>query len=161
MPGATLLERKHITPPAALFGYTKLYGGIDGGQSDFVRVPKANVGPFKVPGSLSDERVLFLSDILPTGYQAALNARIKQGSSVAIFGAGPVGLMSAACARLLGAETIYMVDQVDYRLRFAAETYGVIPLNFEQDEEFATTILQGTRNRGVDASRGSPRHSDS
>jgi threonine dehydrogenase-like Zn-dependent dehydrogenase len=152
VPGATMLGRKHITPPAALFGYTKLYGGIDGGQSDFVRVPKANVGPMKVPGSLSDERVLFLSDILPTGYQAAMNARITQGSSVAILGAGPVGLMAAACARLLGAETIYMVDRVDYRLQFAAQTYGVIPLNFEKEEDFPATILQETRNRGVDAS---------
>jgi threonine dehydrogenase-like Zn-dependent dehydrogenase len=152
VPGATLLGRKHISPPAALFGYTRLYGGVDGGQSDFVRVPKANIGPVKGPGSLSDERVLFLSDILPTGYQAALNARVTRGSSVAIFGAGPVGLMSAACARLLGAETIYMIDQVDYRLQFAAQTYGVIPLNFERDEDFATTILHGTRNRGVDAS---------
>jgi threonine dehydrogenase-like Zn-dependent dehydrogenase len=139
-------------PPDALFGYPKLHGGVDGGQSDFVRVPKANVGPMKVPGSLSDERVLFLSDILTAGYQAAMNARITQGSRVAIFGAGPVGLMAAACARLLGAETIYMIDQVDYRLQFAADTYGVIPLNFERDEDFPTNILQQTRHRGVDAS---------
>jgi threonine dehydrogenase-like Zn-dependent dehydrogenase len=152
VPGATMLERKHITPPAALFGYTKLYGGIDGGQSEFVRVPKANVGPLKVPGSLDDERVLFLSDILPTGYQAAMNAQIKPGSTIAIFGAGPVGLMTAACARLLGAETIYMVDRLDYRLEFAAQAYGAIPINFERDEEFPETILGQTAGRGVDAS---------
>jgi threonine dehydrogenase-like Zn-dependent dehydrogenase len=150
--GATLLERSHITPPAALFGYSHLYGGVPGGQSELVRVPKANVGPFKVPGSLDDERVLFLSDILPTGYQAAENARIKRGSSVVIFGAGPVGLMAAACARLMGAETIYIVDRVDYRLRFAAETYGAIPVNFDEDDEFITTILEATHGRGVDAS---------
>jgi threonine dehydrogenase-like Zn-dependent dehydrogenase len=120
--GATLLERAHLTPSAALFGYSHLYGGVPGGQSELVRVPKANVGPFKVPGSLDDERVLFLSGILPTGYQAAENARIRQGASVAIFGAGPVGLMTAACARLMGAETIYMIDRLDYRLRFASDT---------------------------------------
>ncbi len=108
--------------PAALFGYTKQYGGIDGGQSESVRAPKADVGPLKVPGSLSDGRVLFLSDILPTGYQAAKNARIAKGSSVAIFGAGPVAMMVAACARLLGAETIFMIDRLDYRLQFAAQT---------------------------------------
>lgn len=151
-PGAMLLERKHISPPAALFGYTKLYGGVAGGQSEFVRVPKANVGPFKVPGSLSDERVLFLSDILPTGYQAVKNAKVKKGSSVAIFGAGPVGLMAAACARLLGAETIYMIDRVDYRLKFAAQTYNVIPINFDHDDDFSSTILQATAGHGVDAS---------
>ncbi|HEV7122606.1 MAG TPA: zinc-dependent alcohol dehydrogenase [Rhodanobacter sp.] len=152
VPGATLLERKHISPPAALFGYTKLYGGVDGGQSEFVRVPKANVGPFKVPGSLPDERVLFLSDILPTGYQAVMNAKIKKGSSVAIFGAGPVGLMAAACARLLGAETIYMIDRVDYRLKFAAQTYNIIPINFDHDDDFPSTILDATAGHGVDAS---------
>jgi threonine dehydrogenase-like Zn-dependent dehydrogenase len=152
VPGATLLERKNISPPAALFGYTKLYGGVDGGQSEFVRVPKANVGPFKVPGSLPDERVLFLSDILPTGYQAVKNAKIKKGSSVAIFGAGPVGLMAAACARLFGAETIYMIDRVDYRLKFAAQTYNVIPINFDHDDDFPSTILQATGGHGVDAS---------
>jgi threonine dehydrogenase-like Zn-dependent dehydrogenase len=150
--GATLLERAHITPPAALFGYSHLYGGVPGGQSELVRVPKANVGPFKVPGSLDDERVLFLSDILPTGYQAAENAKIRPGCSVAIFGAGPVGLMAAACARLMGAETIYIVDRVDYRLRFAADTYGAIPVNFDTDDEFITTILEATQGRGVDAS---------
>lgn len=152
VPGAALLERKNISSPAALFGYTKLYGGVDGGQSEFVRVPKANVGPFKVPGSLPDERVLFLSDILPTGYQAVKNAKIKKGSSVAIFGAGPVGLMAAACARLFGAETIYMIDRVDYRLKFAAQTYNVIPINFDHDDDFPGTILQATGGHGVDAS---------
>jgi len=90
------LNRKGITPPAALFGYSDLYGGIPGGQAEYVRVPKANTGPFKVPDTLSDEKVLFLSDILPTAWQAVKNAEIKQGSSVAIYGAGPVGLLSAA-----------------------------------------------------------------
>lgn len=149
--GAALKHKQEITPPAALFGYSHLYGGVPGGQADYVRVPKANVGPFKVPGSLSDERVLFLSDILPTGYQAALNAEIQAGSSVAIFGAGPVGLMAAASARLLGAEIIYMIDNAAYRLAFAQSTYGVIPINFDEVEP-SEAILQHTHGRGVDAS---------
>lgn len=86
--GGLVMNKKQITPPPALFGYSHLYGGVSGGQAELVRVPKANVGPFAVPGSLDDERVLFLSDILPTGYQTALNANIGPGSTVAIFGAG-------------------------------------------------------------------------
>jgi threonine dehydrogenase-like Zn-dependent dehydrogenase len=150
--GAALKQRNHITPPAALFGYSHLYGGVPGGQAEYVRVPKANVGPFAIPGSLADEQVLFLSDILPTGYQAALNADIKPGSTVAIFGAGPVGLMSAACARLLGAEKIFIVDNAPYRLAFAKATYGAIPINFDDDDQPAEKILAMTNGRGVDAS---------
>lgn len=145
-------NKKSIKPPAALFGFSHLYGGIAGGQAELVRVPKGNVGPFKVPGSLSDEQVLFLSDILPTGYQAVLNADVKQGSTIAIFGAGPVGLMAAACARMLGAETIYMIDHHQYRLDFAAEKYGTISINFDHQEDPAQIILDKTQNRGVDAS---------
>jgi len=149
--GAALKHKNLITPPAALFGYSHLYGGVPGGQAELVRVPKANVGPFAVPGSLADEQVLFLSDILPTGYQAALNAEITQGSSVAIFGAGPVGLMSAACARMLGAEQIFMIDNAEYRLAFAEATYGIIPINFD-DVDPSEQILSLTQGRGVDAS---------
>lgn len=149
--GATLKHKNKITPPAALFGYSHLYGGVPGGQAEFVRVPKANVGPFAIPGSLSDEKALFLSDILPTGYQAAINAEIKHGSSVAIFGAGPVGMMSAACAKMLGAERIFIVDDEPYRLAFAQETYGAIPINFK-DAEPSEKILEATHGRGVDAS---------
>ncbi len=149
-PGAAL-NAKSLRPPAALFGYSHLYGGVPGGQAEFVRVPHANVGPQVIPGSLADEQVLFLSDILPTGYQAALNAGIRAGHAVAIFGAGPVGLMAAACARMLGAETIFMVDHHTYRLRFARDTYGVIPINFDEDDDPAATILEATGFRGVDA----------
>jgi threonine dehydrogenase-like Zn-dependent dehydrogenase len=149
--GASLRKRSKMTPPAALFGYSHLYGGVPGGQAEFVRVPKANVGPFKVPGSLADERVLFLSDILPTGYQAVLNAKVGQGSTLAIFGAGPVGLMAAACARMLGAERIFMVDDEPYRLDFAVGAFDVIPIDFSavDPSEF---ILTQTSGRGVDAS---------
>jgi threonine dehydrogenase-like Zn-dependent dehydrogenase len=145
------LNKKEIRSGAALFGYTHLYGGMPGGQAEFVRVPKANVGPFRVPDGLNDEQVLFLSDILPTGYQAAVNAEITAGSSVAIFGAGPVGLMSAACARLLGAEQLFIVDHHPYRLEFAAETYGAIPINFDEVDDPAALIIEQTRFRGVDA----------
>jgi threonine dehydrogenase-like Zn-dependent dehydrogenase len=146
-----ILNKKTATPGAALFGYSHLYGGVPGGQAEFVRVPKANVGPLKVPEGLSDEQVLFLSDILPTGYQAAVNAQLGPGSSVAIFGAGPVGLMCAASARFLGAEQIFMIDHHDYRLAFARDTYGVIPINFDQDDDAADTILKATGGHGVDA----------
>ncbi len=147
-----IANKKQIPSGAALFGYSHLYGGIPGGQAEFVRVPKANTGPFKVPTALPDEHVLFLTDILPTGYQAVLNAGIGPGSSVAIYGAGPVGLMSAACARLLGAEQIFMVDQFAHRLEFARDAYGVIPVNFADDDDPAATIIgQTAGQRGVDA----------
>jgi len=145
------INQKGIRPPAALFGYSHLYGGVSGGQAEFVRVPKANVGPLRIPDGLSDEQVLFLSDILPTGYQAAINAGVKPGSSVAIFGAGPVGLMSAACCRLLGAETIFMVDHLAYRLDFAQRTYGVTPIDFTRVDDPAEYIVTQTNGRGVDA----------
>ncbi|HLT43598.1 MAG TPA: zinc-dependent alcohol dehydrogenase [Luteimonas sp.] len=150
-PGASL-NRKRMRPPAALFGYSALYGGVPGGQAELVRVPKANVGPLPVPDALSDEQVLFLSDILPTGYQAATNAGIRQGSSVAIFGAGPVGYMAAACARMLDAETIYMIDHNPYRLEFARATYGVVPIDFDEHDDPAGIIVEATSGRGVDAS---------
>jgi threonine dehydrogenase-like Zn-dependent dehydrogenase len=147
-----ILNKKQIPSGAALFGYSHLYGGLPGGQAEYVRVPKANVGPMKVPGTLQDEQVLFLTDILPTGYQAAVNAGIRPGSSVAIYGAGPVGLMSAACARLLGAEQIFMVDESPYRLEFARQTYGVIPIDFNQVDDPAEAIIERTAgHRGVDA----------
>ncbi|HTI70524.1 MAG TPA: zinc-dependent alcohol dehydrogenase [Candidatus Limnocylindria bacterium] len=141
---------KGIKPSAALFGYTHLYGGIPGGQAEYVRVPRANVGPFPVPSSLSDDQVLFLSDILPTAYQAVLNAQVKPGSSVVVYGGGPVGLLSVACARLKGAEKIFLVDHHDYRLEFAARTYQAIPLNFEKIDP-AEEIMRDTAYRGVDA----------
>jgi threonine dehydrogenase-like Zn-dependent dehydrogenase len=146
-----IINKKSIAPPAALFGFSKLYGGIPGGQAEYVRVPKANVGPFKVPGTLADEKVLFLSDILPTAWQAVLNSGIGAGSSVAIYGAGPVGLLAAACAKMLGAEQIFMVDHHPYRLAYAQQTYGVIPINFDEDDDPADTIIRQTRgSRGVD-----------
>ncbi len=146
-----ILNKKQIPPGAALFGYTHLYGGVPGGQAEYVRVPKGNVGPFKVPGSLPDEKVLFLTDILPTAWQAVTNANVGKGSSVAIYGAGPVGLLSAACARMLGAEMIFMVDHNHYRLEFARNTYGAIPVNFDQVDAAEFIINHSPGHRGVDA----------
>lgn len=146
------LNKKNILPPAALFGYSHLYGGIAGGQAEYVRVPKANVGPLRIPDVLTDEQVLFLSDILPTGYQAVVDAGVTRGSTVAIFGAGPVGLMAAACCRLLGAERVFMVDHIPYRLAFAEQAYGVIPINFAEVDDPAGYIISATGGRGVDAS---------
>ncbi len=147
-----IMNKKSMRPAAALFGFTHLYGGVPGGQAEFVRVPMANTGPLVVPDTLTDAQVLFLSDILPTGYQAVLNAEIGPGSTVAIFGAGPVGLMAAACARMQGAARIFIVDEHAYRLKFAADTYGAEPIDFSQVDDPAQFIIEHTQFRGVDAS---------
>jgi threonine dehydrogenase-like Zn-dependent dehydrogenase len=147
-----VLNKKDLRPGAGMFGYTQLYGGYAGGQAEYVRVPMANVGPLVIPTGLADTQVLFLSDILPTGYQAVVNAGVGPGSSLAIFGAGPVGCMAAACARMLGVERIFMVDHHVYRLNFAAETYGVKAINFDEVDDPAQAIIEHTQFRGVDAS---------
>jgi len=147
-----ILNKKDLRAGAALFGYTHLYGGVPGGQAEYVRVPKANTGPLKIPDVLSDAQVLFLSDILPTGYQAVVNAQAGSGCTLAIFGAGPVGLMAAACARMLGVARIFMVDHHAYRLKFAADTYGVEPIDFDKVNDPAQYIIEQTQFRGVDAS---------
>src|SRR5690554_2683799 len=113
-----ILNKKQIPSGAALFGYSHLYGGVPGGQAEYVRVPKA--GPFRFPQELDDEKVLFMTDILPTGYQAVVNAGVRPGSSLAIFSDGPVGLMSAACARLLGARSEERRVGKECRSRWAA-----------------------------------------
>ncbi|MDZ5605453.1 zinc-dependent alcohol dehydrogenase [Pseudomonas sp. RP23018S] len=152
-PNPAIISGEHPTHSgAALFGYGHLYGGVAGGQAEYVRVPKGNTNAFKVPEGISDEAALLLSDTLPTAWQAVKNAQIGPGSSLAIFGAGPVGLLAAECARLLGAEDIYLVDEYSYRLNFAVQAYGVKPVNFYHDHDPAQTILKQTRDmRGVDA----------
>jgi threonine dehydrogenase-like Zn-dependent dehydrogenase len=102
-----------------VFGYSHTTGGFEGGQAEYVRVPFADVGPMKIPEDMHEEDVLFLSDILPTGYQAAEMGDIKEGETVCIFGAGPVGLMTAKSAWLMGAGRVIVVDHVDYRLEMA------------------------------------------
>jgi len=145
-----ILNRKDIRPGAGMFGYTHLYGGYAGGQAEYVRVPRANVGPIRIPDVLADEQVLFLSDILPTGYQAAIHAGVTAGKTVAILGAGPVGCMSAACARMLGAERLFMVDHHAYRLDYCARTYGAQTYNFDEVDDVAAEIVAATGRRGVD-----------
>jgi threonine dehydrogenase-like Zn-dependent dehydrogenase len=145
----SIMNKKKLRSGAALFGFSHLYGGIPGGQAEYVRVPKANVGPIKIPLTLTDEQVLFLSDILPTGYQAVLNTGVGKGGSLAIFGAGPVGQMAAASARMLGIEKIFMVDHHPFRLEFARKTYNVIPVNFDECDA-AEFIIENTDYRGVD-----------
>jgi S-(hydroxymethyl)glutathione dehydrogenase / alcohol dehydrogenase len=132
-----------------IFGYTDLYGGYDGGQAEFVRVPFANVGPRKVSDELSDEQVLFLTDILPTGYAAVDWAGIRGGETVAVFGCGPVGLMAMKCAWLRGAERVIGVDLEPYRLEMAHKTVGVEWVNINDDDP-VEKIREMTHGRGAD-----------
>jgi len=108
----------------ALFGYTDLYGGYDGGQAEYVRVPYADYGPRKIPDQLTDEQVIFLTDIFPTGYSGIDWAEVTGGETVAIFGSGPVGIMAAKSAWLRGAGRVIIVDTLQYRLDKAKEAAG-------------------------------------
>src|SRR5436190_182227 len=117
----------------ALFGYTDLYGGYDGGQAQYVRVPYANVGPRKVPDQLSDEEVLFLTDIFPTGYTGIDWGGVKGGETVLIYGSGPVGIMAAKSAWLRGAERVVIVDTLQYRLNKAKITSRAETILWEGD----------------------------
>ncbi|MCU0634494.1 MAG: alcohol dehydrogenase catalytic domain-containing protein, partial [Gemmatimonadaceae bacterium] len=123
-PNAHLAEKLWGYSPAGLFGYSHLTGGYAGGQAEYVRVPFADVGPIKVPDGVTDEQVLFLGDILSTAWMAAENADIEGGDSVAIWGAGPVGLLTIQCARLMGAEQVIVIDRVAERLRLAGQQGG-------------------------------------
>lgn len=118
---------------SGLFGYSHLYGGYAGGQAEYARVPFADVGPFKVPEGLTDEQVLFLTDIFPTGYQAAENCNIQPGDTVAIWGCGPVGQFAIKSCFLLGAERVIAIDRYPSRLKMAQEQ-GAEVLNFEEVE---------------------------
>jgi threonine dehydrogenase-like Zn-dependent dehydrogenase len=106
-------------PTAGLFGYSHTYGGFPGGQAEYLRVPYADVGPIKVPDGLSDEQVLFLSDIFPTGYMAAENANIAKGDTVLVFGCGPVGQFAIRSAFMMGAGRVIAVDTVLERMAMA------------------------------------------
>jgi threonine dehydrogenase-like Zn-dependent dehydrogenase len=109
--------------PSGLFGYSHMLGGFSGGQAEYVRVPYADVGPYKIPDGIADERVLFLSDILPTGYMAAENAEIEPGDTVAVWGCGPVGQFAVRSAWMFGAGRVIAIDLVPERLQLAT-TYG-------------------------------------
>jgi threonine dehydrogenase-like Zn-dependent dehydrogenase len=136
----------------ALFGYTDLYGGYDGGQAQYVRVPYADYGPRKVPENLTNEQVLFLTDIFPTGYTGVDWGNVKGGETVAIFGAGPVGLMAAKSAWLRGAKRVLIVDTLQYRLDKAAETTNAETILWEgvKDKDVIEQIRAATEGRGAD-----------
>ena len=134
---------------AALFGYTDMYGGYSGGQAEYVRVPYADYGPRKVPEGLTDEQVLFLSDILPTGYAGVRWADVQPGETVAVFGCGPVGLMAMKAARLRGAKRVIGVDIQDYRLKMAKEVAGADTFNVSEEDAIGG-ILDLTEGRGAD-----------
>src|SRR5512133_514238 len=123
-PKAAIAETMYGHSPAGIFGYSHMLGGYAGGQAEYVRVPFADVGPFKIPSHLTDEQVLFLTDIFPTGYMGAEMCNIKPGDVIAVWGAGPVGQLAIASALLLGAERVIAIDRFDYRLRIAKERAG-------------------------------------
>jgi threonine dehydrogenase-like Zn-dependent dehydrogenase len=133
----------------ALFGYTDLYGGYDGGQAEYVRVPYANVGPRKAPEQFSDDQLLFLTDIFPTGYCAVRWAGVKPGDTVAVFGCGPVGLMAQKVAWIFGAKRVIGIDIEDYRLRMAQTAANSETLN-ARDTNVIEAIRAMTDGRGAD-----------
>jgi threonine dehydrogenase-like Zn-dependent dehydrogenase len=135
--------------PAGLFGYSHLLGGYAGGQAEYLRVPYADVGPIKVPGNLSDEQVLFLSDIFPTGYMAADFCNLKGGETVAIWGCGPVGQFAVRSAFLLGAERVLAIDTVAERLDLARDA-GAETIDFMKEDVY-DRIMELTKGRGADA----------
>ena len=132
-----------------LFGYSHLLGGFPGGQAEYLRVPYADVGPIKVPAGLTDEQVLFLSDIFPTGFMAADFCNLKGGETVAVWGCGPVGQFAIKSAFLLGAERVIAIDTVPERLRLA-EASGAETVDFKKQDVYE--IIQDlTEGRGADA----------
>jgi threonine dehydrogenase-like Zn-dependent dehydrogenase len=149
-PNAWMAEKMFGHSPAGIFGYSHLLGGYAGGQAQYARVPFADVGPVPVDGGLTDEQVLFLSDILPTGYMAAENCNLSPGDTVAVWGCGPVGLFSIQSAFLLGAERVIAIDRIPERLRRAGETLHAIPLNYEK-VDVAEELRNLTGGRGPDA----------
>jgi threonine dehydrogenase-like Zn-dependent dehydrogenase len=135
--------------PAGLFGYSHLLGGYAGGQAEYLRVPYADVGPLKVPEGLTDEQVLFLSDIFPTGYMGAEFCDIKGGETIAVWGCGPVGQFAIKSAFLLGAERVIAIDTVPERLTLARDG-GAMTIDFMEDDVY-DRIMQMTKGRGADA----------
>jgi threonine dehydrogenase-like Zn-dependent dehydrogenase len=149
-PNAALAEKFYGYSPAGIFGYSHLMGGYAGGQAEYVRVPFADVGPMKIPEGLSDEQVLFLTDILPTGYQAALFCGIRPGDTVAVWGCGPVGQFSIQSAYLLGAEQVIAIDRIHERLDMAHDLGKAEVVNYEEEDLF-DVLREKTGGRGPDA----------
>ncbi len=149
-PNAALAEGMYGFSASGLYGYSHLYGGYAGGQAEYARVPFADVGPIKIPDGLTDEQVLFLSDIFPTGYMAAENCGIEPGDTVAIWGCGPVGQFAIKSAYLLGAERVIAIDRFPERLRMAQEQGHAEVINYE-GIDVVEALKQMTGGRGPDA----------
>lgn len=149
-PNAWMAEKMWGYSPAGIFGYSHLLGGYAGGQAEYARVPFADVGPIKVPYGLTDEQVLFLSDIFPTGYMGAEMCDIKPGDVIAVWGAGPVGLFAMASAKMLGAERVIAIDRYPYRLQMAQDRVGAEVLNYEE-VDVLLALKEMTGGRGPDA----------
>jgi len=149
-PNAWMLEALYGYGGAALFGYSHLYGGYAGGQAEYVRVPFADVSPLKIPDGLPDEKVLFLTDIFPTGYMAAENCDIEPGDTVAVWGAGPVGLFAMKSAWMLGAGRVIAIDRFRERLRMAREECNAETVNYEEVDDVYDVLKEMTGGRGPD-----------
>jgi threonine dehydrogenase-like Zn-dependent dehydrogenase len=149
-PNAHMAEKMWGHSTAGIFGYSHLTGGYAGGQAEYVRVPYADVGPLVVPPGMADEKVLFLSDILPTGYMAAEACDIKPGDVVAVWGCGPVGQFAIQSAYLLGAERVIAIDRFPERLDMARDLSRAEVLNYEE-VDIVDALRQMTGGRGPDA----------
>ena len=162
-PNAGMAEKLWGHASAGMFGYSHLTGGFAGGQAEYVRVPFADVGPIKIENDLPDEKVLFLSDIFPTAYMGAEMCDIKPGDVVAVWGAGPVGLLAMSSAYLLGAEKVIAIDRFDYRLQMARDKAGAVTLNYDE-VDVQDALKEITAGRGPDScidAVGMEAHSDS
>jgi threonine dehydrogenase-like Zn-dependent dehydrogenase len=148
-PNAGAAEAMYGYSPAGLFGYSHLFGGYAGGQAEYARVPFADVGCFVVPNNLTDEQVVFLTDIFPTGYMAAENCNIQYGDTVAIWGCGPVGQFAIRSALLLGAKRVIALDRYEERLAMAREG-GAETLN-DEDVDVIDELKERTGGRGPDS----------
>ena len=149
-PNSHIAETMLGHSPAGVFGYSHMLGGYAGGQAEFVRVPFADFGPMKVDDDLTDEQVLFLSDILPTGYMGAEMCGIRPGDTIAVWGCGPVGQFAIASAYLLGAEKVIAIDRFPYRLQMAREKAGAITINYEEVDSVVDVLKDLTAGRGPD-----------
>src|SRR5438270_3808960 len=143
-----MAEKMYGYSGSGLFGYSHLYGGYAGGQAEYVRVPFAEVGCLKVPDGLTDEQVLFLTDIFPTGYMAAENCNIKPGQTIAVWGCGPVGQFAIRSAFLLGAGRVFAIDNVAERLQMA-QNAGAIAIS--SDDDVLELLRDATGGNGPDA----------
>jgi len=150
-PNAWMAQKLMGHSPAGIFGYSHMLGGFAGGQAEYARVPFADIGPIKVPAGLSDEQVLFLSDIFPTGYMGAEMCNIKRGDTIAVWGCGPVGQFAIASARMLGAERIVAIDRIPERLALAQARAGATDLINYEERPVRETLLELTGGVGPDA----------